>query len=79
MLWFPNLNEADPYLILPVIATALNYYNLGQGITKENEKWLINRVRTFFQLIQFMHLPFTHSWPAGTFIYWITSSLFVLA
>jgi membrane protein insertase Oxa1/YidC/SpoIIIJ len=27
--WFKNLNEADPYMILPVIATVLNYINLG--------------------------------------------------
>ena len=27
--WFKNLNEADPYLILPIIATILNYINLG--------------------------------------------------
>lgn len=29
MLWFKNLNEPDPYLILPILATALNYFNLG--------------------------------------------------
>ena len=28
-LWFPNLNEPDPYLLLPFIATGLNYLNLG--------------------------------------------------
>ena len=28
MLWFPNLNEADPYLILPLTAALLNYFNL---------------------------------------------------
>jgi hypothetical protein len=28
-LWFKNLNEADPYLLLPIIATVLNYINLG--------------------------------------------------
>ena len=33
MLWFKNLNEADPYLILPMIATALNYFNLGVSLT----------------------------------------------
>jgi membrane protein insertase Oxa1/YidC/SpoIIIJ len=27
--WFKNLNEADPYLILPIVATILNYINLG--------------------------------------------------
>ena len=29
MLWFKNLNETDPYLLLPLIATVLNYFNLG--------------------------------------------------
>lgn len=30
-----------------------------------------------FQVLQFLHLPFTHQWPAGAFIYWISSSFFV--
>lgn len=76
--WFKDLNAADPYMILPLVATALNYYNLGHGINKENEKWLINRFRSFFQVLQFLHLPFTHVWPAGSFVYWIASSSFVL-
>ena len=29
VLWFKNLNEPDPYLLLPAIATILNYINLG--------------------------------------------------
>jgi hypothetical protein len=28
-LWFPNLNEADPYFILPVVSSLLNYFNLS--------------------------------------------------
>jgi membrane protein insertase Oxa1/YidC/SpoIIIJ len=31
-LWFPNLNEPDAYLILPIIATLLNYFNLGVSL-----------------------------------------------
>lgn len=27
--WFKDLNAADPYMILPIIATILNYINLG--------------------------------------------------
>lgn len=50
-LWFKDLNEADPYLVLPIIATALNYVNLGRGITKENEHWFVNRFRSFFQVL----------------------------
>lgn len=48
VLWFPDLNAPDQYLILPLIATALNYFNLGRGITKENEHWFVNRFRSFF-------------------------------
>ena len=76
-LWFRDLNEMDPYMVLPLIAALLNYYNLNRGITKENEHWFVNRFRSFFSVLQFMHLPFTHKWPAGVFIYWICSSLFV--
>ncbi len=75
--WFKNLNEADPYMILPIVATVLNYINLGRGITKDNEHWFVNRFRSFFQVLQFLHLPFTHQWPAGAFVYWISSSFFV--
>ena len=31
-LWFKNLNEPDPYLILPIVATVLNYFNLGVSL-----------------------------------------------
>jgi membrane protein insertase Oxa1/YidC/SpoIIIJ len=37
----------------------------------------VNRFRSFFQVLQFLHLPFTHQWPAGAFVYWISSSFFV--
>lgn len=79
ILWFKDLNEPDPYMILPLLAVTLNYINLGRGITKENEHWFVNRFRSFFQVLQFMHLPFTHKWPAGSFVYWVSSSAFVLA
>lgn len=32
--WFKNLNEADPYMILPFVATLLNYVNLGVSPVK---------------------------------------------
>ena len=28
-LWFPNLNESDPYLVLPLVAASINYFNLS--------------------------------------------------
>ena len=35
-LWFPNLNEADPYLVLPMVAASLNYFNLSVSILIKN-------------------------------------------
>ena len=32
--WFKDLNSPDQYLILPLIATCLNYINLGVSINK---------------------------------------------
>ena len=32
ILWFKNLNEADPYLILPILSSVLNYFNLTVSI-----------------------------------------------
>ena len=32
ILWFKDLNAPDSYLILPLIATALNYFNLGVSL-----------------------------------------------
>jgi len=51
MLWFPNLNEPDPYLILPIFSALLNYANQSRGITKDNEHWFVNRFRTFFSVL----------------------------
>lgn len=33
VLWFPNLNEPDPYFVLPITAALLNYANLSVSLT----------------------------------------------
>ena len=69
--FYQNLNEADPYMILPILSVLLTYINLGvilnlikRGINKDNEHWFINRWRSLFQVIQIIYLPFTCLWPA---------------
>ena len=74
-LWFKNMNEADPYYILPAISFALTFYNLGRGINKYNEHWVINRWRSLFQVFQICYLPLTVSWPVGSHVYWITTNI----
>lgn len=75
ILWFPNLNEADPYLILPLASTFVNYFNMTRGITKENEHWFVNRFRSFIAVLFFCHLPFTCVWPAGAWVYWLSTGI----
>ncbi len=67
ILWFKNLNEPDSYYILPLVSAFLTYVNIGRGINKENEKWLINKWRSFFQVLQICYLPFTVLWPCVFF------------
>lgn len=32
VLWFRNLNEPDPYMVLPIVSVLMTYYNLGVKI-----------------------------------------------
>ncbi len=32
ILWFKDLHQADPYMILPLISAAITYYNLGVSL-----------------------------------------------
>lgn len=77
-LWFMNLAEADPYYVLPVVASGLTYLTLNKGITPENKDWPINRVRLIFQMCVIATLPVSSQWPAGVFCYWIVSAGFSL-
>ncbi len=76
--WFKNLAEADPYCILPVMASGLTYLTLNKGITPENRDWPINRLRVFCQICVIATLPVSATWPAGVFCYWIVSAGFSL-
>lgn len=50
MLWFPNLNEPDPYMILPIMAAALNYFNLTVSIPyRSNHLILISFIERHHQ------------------------------
>lgn len=64
VLWFKNLTEADPYMILPVISMGLTYFNLQKGVTVENRDWLINRIKAYVQIWIILTLPISVNWPA---------------
>jgi YidC/Oxa1 family membrane protein insertase len=73
ILWFKDLSAADPYFLLPIISAVTML--LSMEITNKNidpqQRWLMRILPigiTFF-LLRF---------PAGLFVYWITSNLVTL-
>jgi YidC/Oxa1 family membrane protein insertase len=73
ILWFQDLSAADPYFILPVLS-ALTFLAATE-ITSKNvdpqQRWLM-------RLLPIGITVFLWSFPAGLFVYWITSNLVTL-
>jgi YidC/Oxa1 family membrane protein insertase len=73
ILWFKDLTVADPYYILPVLS-AVTMFAASQ-ITSKNldpqQRWLMRILPVAFTV-------FLLRFPAGLFMYWITSNLVTL-
>jgi YidC/Oxa1 family membrane protein insertase len=73
ILWFQNLSVADPYYLLPIIsaltmlaATEITAHNIDP-----QQRWLM-------RLLPIGITIFLFTFPAGLFVYWITSNLVTL-
>jgi YidC/Oxa1 family membrane protein insertase len=73
ILWFQNLSVADPYYILPVISalTMLAATEITAKNIDPQQRWLM-------RLLPVGITVFLLSFPAGLFVYWITSNLVTL-
>jgi YidC/Oxa1 family membrane protein insertase len=73
ILWFQNLSVADPYYILPVISalTMLAATEITAKNIDPQQRWLM-------RLLPIGITVFLFSFPAGLFVYWITSNLVTL-
>ncbi len=73
ILWFKDLTAADPYYILPILS-AVTMFAASQ-FTSQNldprQRWLM-RIMPFGITVVLLHFP------AGLFMYWITSNLMTL-
>jgi YidC/Oxa1 family membrane protein insertase len=74
ILWFQNLSVADPYYILPILsaltmlaATEITAHNIDP-----QQRWIM-------RLLPIGITVFLFNFPAGLFVYWITSNLVTLA
>ncbi len=73
ILWFQNLSNADPYFILPVLSalTMLAATEITSKNIDPQQRWLM-------RLLPIGITIFLWSFPAGLFVYWITSNLVTL-
>ena len=73
ILWFQNLTEADPYYILPVLSalTMLGASEITAKNLEPQQRWMMRILPVVFTV-------FLLSFPAGLFMYWITSNLVTL-
>ncbi len=74
ILWFQDLSHMDPYLILPIVSalTMLAGIEITSKSVEPQQRWLMRAMPIGFTL-------FLWRFPAGLFVYWITSNLVTLA
>ena len=73
ILWFKDLTVADPFYILPVLSavTMLAASEITAKNVDPQQRWLMRLLPVVFTL-------FLLNFPAGLFMYWITSNLVTL-
>ena len=74
ILWFQNLSNADPTYLLPIISavTMLAATEITAKNIDPQQRWLMRLLPIGFTI-------FLLNFPAGLFMYWITSNLVTLA
>lgn len=73
ILWFQDLSHADPYYLLPVISavTMLAATEITSKNVDPQQRWLMRLLPVGFT-------AFLLNFPAGLFVYWITSNFMTL-
>jgi YidC/Oxa1 family membrane protein insertase len=74
LLWFSDLTRADPYFVLPVLSATILL--LTSEVSARN---VDPAQRRLMRLLPVVFTAFMARFPAGLFVYWISSNLFSLA
>ena len=67
-LWMSDLSKGDPYLILPIAITALQFYQQGKSNIDPQQK----QAMAFMPMMMFVIM---WSLPSGLLVYWFASSV----
>lgn len=73
ILWFQNLSAPDSTYILPILSavTLLAASEITSKNIDPQQRWLM-------RILPVVFIAFTYYFPAGLFVYWITSNLVTL-
>jgi len=73
LFWFTDLTMADPYFVLPVVSASILV--VAGGVSARNINPAQKRMMRFLPVV---FTAFIARFPAGLFVYWITSNAFTL-
>lgn len=73
-LWFTDLTSPDPYLVLPIISACLML-----GAFEVSSRGAPARQRRVMRFLPLVFIAFIARFPAGLFVYWVTSNAVTLA
>jgi YidC/Oxa1 family membrane protein insertase len=73
LLWFIDLTRADPYFILPVLSASILF--VAGGISSRD---IDPGQRKMMRLMPIVFIAFIARFPAGLFVYWVTSNTVTL-
>lgn len=78
MLWFPDLNAADPYMIMPLLsaATFLGMTEVGKEQMMANDPARGRVMVNAFRAMAVVMVPMTMNFNSAVFIYWTTNNTF---
>lgn len=80
-LWIPNLSEADPYFVLPILCVVFTF--ITQKFTMSAQKGTMDEQNAKMQKMMLYMMPLVIGWaainmPAGVALYWVVQNIFTL-
>ena len=76
LLWFSDLTKADPYFILPILSATIL---IGASEISSRNSNVNPNQRMMMRFLPVVFTFFIARFPAGLFVYWVTSNTFTLA
>jgi len=77
-LWFPDLVAADPYIALPIIASATMFLAMETGGDMAGNNEQAKTMKNVFRGLCVVMVPLTYKFPTAVFMYWVTSNFLSL-